>query len=317
MKMSEFIINSSARHSCSKVARPRFLTGLIILMLCFSGTAAAAGGQKATIKQLNAEAVSRAAADSALQNNIDNISLTPGPQGPVGPQGPAGANGADSTVAGPAGPQGPAGLGAVIFNTAPTASDDMNTYSLGSVWIDTSAGNAYILVDGVPGAAVWKLITEAAPLYAIGDTGPAGGIVFYVTAGGAHGLEAAPNDSLSAQWGCYNIPVNGADGTAIGTGQQNTADILAAGCPESPIAAGVANTFINGSLGWFLPSKNELNELYLNRAIVGGFLSNLYWSSSEFDADFAWVKEFGSLGVPGISDKRTIIFNGVRAVRAF
>lgn len=95
MKMSELTISSSVRHSCSNVTRPQFLTGLIILMLCFSGAAAAAGGPKATVDQLNAEAAARADADSTLQNNIDNISLTPGPQGPAGENGADGEDGID------------------------------------------------------------------------------------------------------------------------------------------------------------------------------------------------------------------------------
>ena len=114
MKMSEFTINSSDRYSCLKVAYPRFLTGLVVLMLCFSGTAAAAGGQKATVEQLNAEAAARAAADSALQSNINNISLTPGPAGPEGAKGDTGATGSQGPqgpigLTGPAGPQGDRG----------------------------------------------------------------------------------------------------------------------------------------------------------------------------------------------------------------
>ena len=75
--------------------------------------------------------------------------------------------------------------------------------------------------------------------YEIGDTGPAGGIVFYVTGGGLHGLEAAPADLSQTVWGCADTVIAGADGTGIGTGAQNTVDILA-GCSTRPIAASVA-----------------------------------------------------------------------------
>ena len=51
--------------------------------------------------------------------------------------------------------------------------------------------------------------------YAIGDLGPAGGIVFYVTDGGVHGLEAAPEDQGSGAWGCYGT-LTGAAGTYEG-----------------------------------------------------------------------------------------------------
>ena len=73
---------------------------------------------------------------------------------------------------------------------SPTVNDDINSgYSVGSVWIDIIQDQAYVSVDSTSGVAVWKSITTK--YYQIGDTGPAGGIVFYVTDGGAHGYEAA------------------------------------------------------------------------------------------------------------------------------
>lgn len=44
---------------------------------------------------LPAEQAARIAKDADLQNQIDNIQLTPGPQGPAGPQGPQGPTGED------------------------------------------------------------------------------------------------------------------------------------------------------------------------------------------------------------------------------
>ena len=90
MKMSEFSEHSFSSYCFTQVARPRFLTALFILVLCFSGTAAAASGPKATVEQLNAEAAARAASDIVLQGNIDSISLTPGPQGSAGADGQQG-----------------------------------------------------------------------------------------------------------------------------------------------------------------------------------------------------------------------------------
>jgi hypothetical protein len=65
---------------------------------------------------LNNESSARKAGDANLQNEINNVQLTPGPQGPAGPaglQGPKGDNGAAGAQGpeGPAGPQGPAGPG--------------------------------------------------------------------------------------------------------------------------------------------------------------------------------------------------------------
>lgn len=72
-------------------------------------------------------------------------------------------------------------------------------------------------------------------------------------------LEAAPFDqSAGATWGCFRRAIPGARGTAIGTGQQNTADMLAA-CSEPGAAAYLCSTLsLNGVRGWFLPSRDEL-----------------------------------------------------------
>ena len=155
--------------------------------------------------------------------------------------------------------------------------------------------------------------------YSIGDQGPAGGIVFYVTDGGLRGLEAAPADqSTGAPWGCWGTDIAGADGTAVGTGAQNTIDILA-GCGELGIAARLADIYtLNGFSDWYLPSKDELNELYLQKAVVGGFPSTVYYSSSEIDANWVWDQFFedGFMGNQGSGAKDGGFF-GVRAVRAF
>ena len=65
---------------------------------------------------------------------------------------------------------------------------------------------------------------------------------------------------------------------------------------------------------WFLPSQDELNELYLQRAVVGGFSTAAFWSSSEGFAVSAWSQDFSD-GSVGNGDKNNII--GVRAIRAF
>jgi hypothetical protein len=157
-------------------------------------------------------------------------------------------------------------------------------------------------------------VFELPNVYAIGDTGPAGGIVFYVTDGGAHGLEAAPEVLGAAEWGCQGDSILGADGTAIGTGAQNTADILA-GCGTPGIAAYRADIYtLNGYSDWFLPAKDELNELFNNKAVVGGFAFDEYWSSSEIDANAAWTQHWQA-GITFMEGKSSV--DGVRAIRAF
>jgi len=184
----------------------------------------------------------------------------------------------------------------------------------------------------------------------IGDTGPGGGKVFYVAptqqTWGRY-LEAAPTDyqvngsRARVGWGCYGTPTE-AKATAIGTGKANTTVILAK-CTTIDIAADVANKYSTtstagapGAAGqWFLPSKDELNELCKiysnerkdttqysiyqngctgNTSPTGGFAADGYWSSSEGSANFAWYQGFFNGGQNAIAKGNAIY---VRPVRAF
>ena len=103
-------------------------------------------------------------------------------------------------------------------------------------------------------------------------------------------------------------------GAEIGDGEDNTTGILA-DCSSSP-AAIAARSY---GAEWFLPSINELNEIYINRATleaVPGFsaFSNYYWSSTEYDFYDAWEQNFVN-GTQGYLGKAST--NSVRAVRAF
>jgi hypothetical protein len=156
---------------------------------------------------------------------------------------------------------------------------------------------------------------------AIGDTHQ-GGIIFYLDGNGG-GLVAAPTDqSTEAEWGCYLTLISGADDTAIGTGNQNTIDIEA-GCTTSATAADIcANLALGGYSDWFLPSKDELNKMYLNigqgspLGNVGNFANDNYWSSSEIGSPVAWDQDFDPDDPDqGISEKLGPLY--VRAVRAF
>ena len=156
--------------------------------------------------------------------------------------------------------------------------------------------------------------------YSLRDIGPAGGLIFYDKGSVSDGwryLEAAPSDqSTSAPWGCYGTLISGADGTAVGTGEQNTIDIEA-GCTIPGIAADIcANLCLGDYSDWFLPSKGELYLMYENLKVseVGGFADYGYWSSSEFDGDGAWVQYF--FNGAQLYDNKDYMYR-VRPVRAF
>ncbi len=169
----------------------------------------------------------------------------------------------------------------------------------------------------------WIAFDGTAAGLAIGDYFH-GGVVFYLDGSGGGLICAVSDQSTSATWGCYGTPISGADGTAIGTGSQNTIDIDA-GCTTFGIAADIcANLSLNGYTDWFLPSKDELNAMYQNKAVIdataiinGGvaFVSTYYWSSSEYGNLRAWVQYFadGNQYYPSKSH----LTPRVRAVRAF
>ena len=164
-------------------------------------------------------------------------------------------------------------------------------------------------------------------VFAVGDFHQ-GGIIFYLDGNGG-GLIVSPYDqSVSAEWGCLGTIANGAYGTAIGTGNQNT-NWIEYWCTTSGTAADIcSNLTLGGYTDWFLPSKDELNEIYIHRAIIdstananGGasFLTSYYWSSSQvyefgWGDIYAWMQSITG-GIQTYSSKSLLL--NVRAVRAF
>ena len=221
-----------------------------------------------------------------------------------------------------------------ISGTAITAADTGTVTS--TILSAGTATNGYVLKanTGVGSGMAWSAntlddITGVAlnQVYSIGDTGPAGGKIFITpsTAGNSTGryFEASPfaSPDLQRTW-ATNVNsnrttlVSGADGTAIGTGEQNTIDIVAqAGNVAASSAAAYCSDYTYGGFSdWFLPSKNELNELYVQRNNIGGFTASGYWASSEIQLNTAWCQNFFNGGQSELFKDSEL---NVRAVRSF
>jgi hypothetical protein len=186
------------------------------------------------------------------------------------------------------------------------------------------AGGIATYTTANPGSnAVWTRQGE----YGIGSTGPGGGIIFYYSASGfymsdtgelCHYLEAAPAFMVTmARWSTATsapyISISGT-GAAIGTGRRNTALILSLD-PTAPAAKLCSDYRGGGKDDWFLPSKDELNQLRYRRT-AEDYYGNEYWSSSQSSSVNAWRI---SIGVDNNSEYEIEKGNqrSVRAVRAF
>jgi hypothetical protein len=171
-----------------------------------------------------------------------------------------------------------------------------------------------------------------------------GGKVFYIfqpndqgyVPGETHGLIAAPSDIPSNAYRIFNGCLqNFGTSAALGTGAANTTKLLA--CNDQVNAAKLVDALTDGGKSdWYLPSKDELNLLYLNKHLVGNFADGSYWSSTEclgwvggvYYGDFYWEANYqwfhdakdtwfygvnpGTQSFGGKGDQK-----GIRAIRSF
>ena len=211
-------------------------------------------------------------------------------------------------------------------------------------------------------------LTVTAGIYTVGQTGPGGGKIFYVAAtpfacGPTQAvtcryLEAAPSGwntgiEPTRRWanstnqgtlvGSSGSPET-ATATAIGWGYRNTRAIILQGNTDTATsAAALADSYTATVTGgavyddWFLPSKDELNQMckwqrgldWISDATVCGNSGDInsgmgaagfqpdgdgYWSSTEAADDFAVFQYFGA-GNQDVTRKYSTLY--VRPIRAF
>ena len=260
-----------------------------------------------------------------------------GPQGPIGMTGPAGANGMDGAT-GPQGPAGADGQGGITTGGTNVNITGIGTsrdpYVVNAREVDGSVTNEIqnltvsmtgdtLTINGgnsviVPGISLANFPAQ------VGDFRH-GGVVFWVDpTDNTKGMVVDVVDiSAAITWGCTGVEISGADGSAIGTGAQNTIDIEAGCLALSTPADFCSNSTVGGFTDWFFPSIDEVEQIYNNRGIIavtsianGGtaFGANIYWSSTELDANIAAAYRFDFAGVT--SNNKSTQY-GVRCVRAF
>jgi hypothetical protein len=189
----------------------------------------------------------------------------------------------------------------------------------------TVAGLLILTATGETGCPTTTTTTTAAPIppgtYSVGDYA-LGGYVTYILQPGdigysptqQHGLVAGIYDITSqSQWGCQGLSIP--TSASIGTGLQNTNNIVYA-CTQSGIAAKLCYDYVSGSYSdWYLPSKDELNKVFTSGAPNRSTEAiNIYWSSTEGNDAVAWEQDL-QVG-PVNLDPKTFGIN-VRPIRSF
>ncbi|GHT93226.1 hypothetical protein FACS1894140_6200 [Spirochaetia bacterium] len=195
--------------------------------------------------------------------------------------------------------------GATSTTYTPVAADEGSTITV-TVTRSGYTGSVTDTVDVTP--------------YDIGDTGPAGGIIFYTNGTGDWKyLEAATTDITELKWASPDYATGYISGTfaAIGKGKENTDRILTVDA-AAPAALACDEYSFGGFNDWFLPSYEELTEMFTHKEKIGGFApSTNYLSSQENNSSstMAYCKNF-STGAQGQFPKGAI-GGMVRPVRRF
>ncbi len=157
--------------------------------------------------------------------------------------------------------------------------------------------------------------------YKIGDTGPGGGIIFFVDRydeyPGFTYLEAAPTPQPKSTWCDVNTAINiGAVGMAgsIGSGQVNTTNMVNA-CQSG--AGNIADNYSTPTASdWYLPSFQEMVLLMSSARNLGFYEMDwsvldaaFFWTSTAITLDSGVIGNFRSVFVVNANTKQTTQFS--------
>ncbi len=227
------------------------------------------------------------------------------------------------------------GTGSVVSGSFSTINWGEDTYFI-KTETDIEGGSNYTIVGtsqllSVPYALHAKTAGNV-KTYKVGDFAH-GGIVFWVDESGQHGLVCSKtNASSSSRWFGGTFGNTRSIGDGVFAGRNNTSIIIGAhvsiGDDDSTYAARICNEFqaMENSKtygGWYLPSKYELNLIYVNRAVINttaasnsgdNIADDLYWSSTENSSSNSWAQDMSD----GQTNNSLKSFNYfVRAIRSF
>jgi hypothetical protein len=160
----------------------------------------------------------------------------------------------------------------------------------------------------------WRFFNDSIMKPKLGDR-LFGGVVFDISPNGRNGLVAATEDqSAGATWWNGSYVATGANSNT--NGAANTNAIISVQGNTGTYAARICRNYNGGGYtDWFLPSKDQLNLMYVRRGLIGGFdFQGVYWSSTETEVSMASGQYFLT-GEQLSSTKNTT--DRVRAIRAY
>ncbi len=219
-----------------------------------------------------------------------------------------------------------------VYSTSPNPNLNSSKIQLGSGIINfnvtTDLLNPLFVHNTIYYVRSYVITENTIPVYGnevsfttleVGQIGQGGGTVFFdkgIFSSGWRYLEITNSDqSISEQWGCDGFDIQGTSNN-VGSGQNNTSIIVSA-CNEIQFASKLCDNLTLGSQNdWFLPSTGEINLIYvnsLNNAL--NFSNAFYWTSTSFDANYAYCFHGFQGLMPGNTNKYQLFY--IRAVRAF